>query len=70
MKKIFLLTAMALAAFVSAQGQILKTSVKQGEIEGVEHQGHALYKRIPYAEAPVGNLRWKAPVEKKAWQGV
>ena len=61
---------MALAAFVSAQGQILKTSVKQGEIEGVEHQGHALYKRIPYAEAPVGNLRWKAPVEKKAWQGV
>jgi FKBP-type peptidyl-prolyl cis-trans isomerase FkpA len=44
--------------------------VEQGEIEGVEHEGFALYKGIPYAEAPVGNLRWKAPVSKKPWKGV
>lgn len=50
--------------------QLLKTTVAQGEIEGELHEGFALYKAIPYAEAPVGNLRWKAPVAKKPWTGV
>lgn len=54
----------------TANAQLTKTRVAQGEIEGVEHQGFALYKNIPYAEAPVGNLRWKAPVPKKPWNGV
>ena len=44
--------------------------MEQGAIEGAEHEGSALYKGIPYAEAPVGNLRWKAPVSKKPWKGV
>lgn len=55
---------------IATQAQILKTTIQQGEIEGVAHEGHALYKAIPYAEAPVGNLRWKAPVAKKPWTGV
>ena len=33
-------------------------------------EGFALYKGIPYAAAPVANLRWKAPVSKKPWKGV
>ena len=70
MKKLLISTILACTSLASAQAQILKTTVKQGEIEGVMHEGHALYKRIPYAEAPVGDLRWKAPVAKKAWKGV
>lgn len=31
-----------------------RTVVAQEEIEGVMHNGYALYKKIPYAEAPVG----------------
>lgn len=69
MKKLFLLTAM-LSAVLAGNAQLLRTTVAQGEIEGVNHEGFALYKNIPYAEAPVGNLRWKAPVPKKPWQGV
>ena len=60
----------ALATAQLSEAQLLRTTVAQGEIEGVEHQGHALYKNIPYAEAPVGDLRWKAPVPKKPWTGV
>ena len=70
MKNLFFMIAAGVMLAVPAQGQLLRTTVAQGEIEGVEHQGHALYKNIPYAEAPVGNLRWKAPVAKKPWTGV
>jgi para-nitrobenzyl esterase len=30
----------------------------------------AVYKGIPYAAAPVGNLRWRAPERAKPWRGV
>jgi len=59
-----------MSAITFAQQPILKTKVAQGEIEGVLHNGSALYKAIPYAEPPVGDLRWKAPVPKAPWQGV
>jgi para-nitrobenzyl esterase len=28
------------------------------------------FKAIPYAQAPVGNLRWRPPVDPKSWSGV
>lgn len=83
MKNIFLamnMALMTLCGICSAYAQqtpsnnkatpLIKTTVQQGEIEGVIHENYALYKAIPYAEAPVGQLRWKAPVAKKPWQGV
>ena len=54
----------AMAMTVSAEAQLLSTNVAQGEIEGVLSNGFALYKNIPYTEAPVGDLRWQAPVAK------
>lgn len=70
MKKEVLSAAILLIAALNSNALILRTAVAQGEISGVEHEGAALYKKIPYAEAPVGELRWKAPVAKKAWEGV
>lgn len=70
MRKRLLLMASFVMTMIGVQAQLLKTTVAQGEIEGVVHDGHALYMNIPYAEAPVGDLRWKAPVAKKPWQGV
>lgn len=70
MKSGLLVASAMLAVSLSAEALVLRTTVEQGEIVGVEHEGAALYKRIPYAEAPVGDLRWKAPVPKKSWEGV
>lgn len=70
MKKTLSMVALCIAAMFTANAQIVRTTVTQGEIEGEEHDGYTLFKAIPYAEAPVGNLRWKKPVAKAPWQGV
>ena len=60
---------MALFA-MSLNAQLLHTTVAQGEVEGVEQNGLAHYKGIPFATPPVGDLRWKAPLPAQKWQGV
>ena len=54
MKKMIAAFAVLAATALNSSALILQTKVAQGDIEGVEHNGAALYKRIPYAEAPVG----------------
>lgn len=68
--KRLIFTLAAVIAVLAVNAQLLRTTVEQGEIEGVPHAGHALYMNIPYAEPPVGPLRWKAPVPKAPWQGI
>eukprot|EP00933_Yihiella_yeosuensis_P015336 TRINITY_DN13410_c0_g1_i1.p1 TRINITY_DN13410_c0_g1~~TRINITY_DN13410_c0_g1_i1.p1 ORF type:complete len:648 (+),score=161.85 TRINITY_DN13410_c0_g1_i1:57-2000(+) len=36
----------------------------------VQSNGVRIFKNIPYAEAPIGKLRFAPPQEKKAWSGV
>ena len=71
--KVTLLLAVALFFGATAYGtetSLLRTTVAQGQVSGVEDQGIITYWAIPFAEAPVGELRWKAPVPKKHWNGV
>ena len=60
----------AIVIVADAQQPLLKTHVETGDVEGVLEGGLAVYKAIPYAAPPVGNLRWKAPQPAKAWEGV
>ena len=54
---------------VGAQTPVL--TVDGGRIEGVmDEEGVAVYKGIPYAAPPVGDLRWKQPQPVQPWQGV
>ncbi len=71
MKKIFgLLACIALVACSQAY-QTPVLSVDGGQIAGVAlENGVALYKGIPYAAAPVGELRWKKPQTVEPWEGV
>ena len=46
--------------------------IEGGEIQGIptETPGVFVYKGIPYAAPPVGDLRWKAPQPVIPWEGV
>lgn len=43
---------------------------KKGMVAGIEKSGYSLFLGIPYAQPPVGELRWRAPREPEAWEGV
>ena len=47
-------------------------TVEGGQIQGVagELPGVTVYKGIPYAAPPIGELRWKAPQPVVPWEGV
>ena len=49
---------------------LLKTHVETGDVEGVLEGQLAVYKAIPYAAPPVGDLRWREPQPAQPWEGV
>ncbi len=45
-------------------------TIKSGKIEGSVGDGVREFKGIPFAEKPVGDLRWASPTPVAAWEGV
>src|SRR3712207_6129993 len=47
-------------------------TIEQGSLTGVKTADHKVevYAGIPYAQAPVGDLRWKEPQDPLPWQGI
>lgn len=45
-------------------------STKQGKVEGFLSGGAVVFKGIPYAAPPVGELRFRRPQEHEPWEGV
>ena len=54
-----------LAGFAVAQLALTET----GTISGVRSNGVTVYKGVPFAAPPVGDLRWRAPVHAAPWTG-
>jgi para-nitrobenzyl esterase len=54
---------------VNAQ-QPAAVKVQEGTLQGFYADGLTVYKGIPFAAPPVGDLRWKAPRPASKWEGI
>ena len=69
----FSVLMLAVLSAISLHSQIVNPHVRiaQGELEGQPTgMGPFVFKGIPYAAPPVGNLRWRDPQPPAAWTGV
>jgi para-nitrobenzyl esterase len=68
---LLLLLQVTIIAFATGQGKPV-VSLKTGKISGTRSADQQIisFKGIPFAAAPVGPLRWKAPQPVAAWTGI
>ncbi len=48
----------------------LVVATKQGLVHGIQEQGVSVWKGLPYAKAPLGDLRFEAPRPPDSWKGI
>jgi len=67
---VFLVTLIVAPASLFALNDPIR--VEQGQLSGTTGKNPEVrvYKGIPYAAPPVGDLRWKPPQRAASWQGV
>ena len=68
------ITCMALFSACSNQKEgeevTLQVKTQNGILKGFEEDGVKKFLGVPFAQAPVGELRWKAPQPVQPWEGV
>src|SRR6187549_703001 len=73
MKKLLLLLLSFLlrpAAEAQLDNGVLQVKTANGILEGTNESGVRIYRGVPFAQPPVGDLRWKEPQPVKNWDGV
>ena len=61
----------AVVALSSFAAELPTIAVAGGDIRGrALEKGGAIFRGIPFAQPPVGELRWREPAAVKAWTGV
>jgi para-nitrobenzyl esterase len=64
------LTLLAALPINAALADINRAQVTGGTVSGVVTDGISIFKGVPFAAPPVGDLRWKAPAPVVPWSGV
>lgn len=61
---------LAQAGTTSSEAKNPVVSIDSGKLMGVRQDGLLVFKGIPYATPPVGDLRWRPPAPAQKWRGV
>ncbi len=64
------LILLALLPVKAALADITQAKITGGTVSGTADEGISIFKGIPFAAPPVGDLRWRAPAPVKPWSGV
>jgi para-nitrobenzyl esterase len=64
-----MLAAAALMSCSFANAAPVKVTIDSGVLAGESVDGVNVFKGVPYAKPPVGNLRWTAPQKPEKWTG-
>lgn len=64
------LLIISFVAFAQLDVKSPRVLTVNGMIEGLNNSGVKVFKGIPFAAPPVGELRWKEPQPVKNWEGV
>ena len=60
---------LAVVANVATAGGAQQVLTESGTISGVSANGLSVYKGVPFAAPPVGDLRWRPPMPAARWTG-
>ena len=70
-KTTFFITTLAIfSAGLALAQNLVPVKVDGGLVQGTIEEGLMVYKGIPFASPPMGELRWKAPQPVQKWEGV
>jgi para-nitrobenzyl esterase len=66
---VYCLNLFAIFSFAQSGKTFPVARTANGLLQGTEVSGISIYKGIPFAQPPVGDLRWKEPQPVKNWEG-
>lgn len=70
-RKYFATLLFVVACFtISAKAQLSVVATEGGKLKGYKDGAVAIFKGVPFAAPPVGQLRWKAPQPVVPWSGI
>jgi len=65
----FSLATVITSAQITSDDNLERVKTANGILQGTEISGIYIFKGVPFAQPPVGDLRWKAPQPVKNWEG-
>jgi para-nitrobenzyl esterase len=66
----FVLVTIAVSAQLTSDGTQPSVKTANGMLQGTQVSGISMFKGIPFAQPPVGDLRWREPQPVKNWEGI
>jgi len=61
---------LGLFCLFAAEAGAEEVRIEQGRLRGETQEGISSYLGVPFAAAPLGELRWRAPAPPPSWRGV
>ena len=68
--RLALIGTTAVGLLGAARAAAPRVTIDTGTLEGLDTAGVVVFRGIPYATPPVGELRWKPPQQAQPWAGV